>query len=138
MEILVKYPKTEFKNYEGVAVSVDDIVDKITKLAVCVTDQNGIFTDVNDQYTKLYGFSAEELIGNHFTMVVPEEGREYAKKVHDEFISGIMEMPAVWEVQQKDGTIMNIHVESILMQNDDDDNGPSKMTVIEALEKSKW
>ncbi|NQZ75977.1 MAG: PAS domain S-box protein [Ekhidna sp.] len=136
MEIVTKNPETRFTNHEGTSVAHEDILDKTTKLAVCVTDKHGNFVEVNEQYTKFYGFSEEELIGNHFTMVVPEEGRAYANQVHEDFIAGAVEMPAVWEVQQKDGSTMKIHVESIRMEDDNDkDGGPSKMTVIEALKQ---
>jgi two-component system CheB/CheR fusion protein len=132
METLIKNPSLEISDYTGKRLSPEYVLERITELAVCLTDQHGNFVDVNDSYTEFYGYSKEELIGQHFTMVVPEEGKAYAAQVHKDFINGKLEMPADWQVQGKDGELKTIHVESIRIVNkDDEEAGPSKMTIIE-------
>ena len=135
METVIQNPSIEFVDHAGVKFTSEEILNKIAGLAVCVTDSHGYFVEVNDNYTKLYGYSEEELVGNHFTMVVPEAGKAYAEQVHNDFIAGQDEMPAIWEVQRKDGEMIKIYVESIRMNDDGNDSGPSKMTVIEMLKK---
>lgn len=44
-----------------------------TPLGVCITDENGYFESVNPAYEKLYRYDKGELIGQHFTIVVPDE-----------------------------------------------------------------
>ena len=72
MKIISK-PHYTFSDYTGKKLSVEEVLNKITGLAVCITDKDGNFIDVNENYTKLYGFKEEELIGNHLSMVLPDE-----------------------------------------------------------------
>jgi|GEM_PF-3722781 len=122
-----------YQNYLGEQLTHDDILDKIQKLAFCLTDERGYFLEVNPAYCDLYGYTEAELIGNHFTMVVPEAYRAYASDVHDQFIAGTDEMPAQWTVQNKAGELMQIHAEAIRCQSKE--GTTTKMTLIERLDK---
>lgn len=84
-------------------------------MAICVTDEKGNFVEVNDAYTELYGYTRQELIGNHFSMVVPEHYRDQASQIHDAFMAGAPEMPAEWVVVRKNGEQRNIYVVPTLM-----------------------
>ena len=134
MKIISK-PNRTFADHTGKKLSVDEVLDKISGLAVCVTDKDGNFIEVNESYTKLYGFKEEELVGNHFSMVLPEEHKAFVTQLHNDFIAGQEEMPQEFEVQRKDGKLMKIYVEAVRMLRDDDDGGPTKITIIEALKK---
>ncbi|MCS6989636.1 MAG: PAS domain S-box protein [Chloroherpetonaceae bacterium] len=87
-------------------------------MAICVTDENGYFVDFNEAYLKLYGYEREEMLGKHFTMVVPEHYRAEAARIHDAFMAGAPEMPAEWVVVRKDGELRNIYVVPTLMVKD--------------------
>jgi PAS domain S-box-containing protein len=121
-----------FLDYNGVAVSSNQVLDKVEGLAFCVTDHTGRFVEVNNAYTQLYGYSEAELIGNHFTMVLPAEYREYGAKVHDEFIGGAVEMPQEWTVMRKDGSLVRINAEAVRCEKGGEQ--PSKLTIIEVLD----
>lgn len=73
-----------------------------TPVGVCVTTDDGFFEQVNPAYERLYGYSAAELIGRHFTMVVPQDQRAALTDLHDRFISFGAEMRGEWEVITKD------------------------------------
>ena len=88
-----------------------DMVYDTARIGMCVTDDKGNFVRVNRAYCETYGYRPEELIGNHFTMVLPEEDRSYGARVHDRFIAEtIREIPGEWKVQAKDGAIHDIYV----------------------------
>ena len=74
-----------------------------TPLGVCVTDAEGLFEQVNEAYCRLYGYAREELIGRHFTMVVPEEHRKFLSDLHDDFIANGTEIRGEWQVLDKLG-----------------------------------
>jgi PAS domain S-box-containing protein len=68
------------------AVSEQEIsintVFEVSRLGVCLIDDRGRFVQVNQAYCDLYGYSAKELIGQPFTLVLPankhkEAVREY-------------------------------------------------------------
>lgn len=51
-------------------------VIKTAPLGICITDPNGRFEMVNPAYCQFYGYREEELIGHHFTLVVPAAYRQ--------------------------------------------------------------
>ncbi len=66
-------------------VGIQNIIDR-TPLGVCVTNNRGIFESVNNAYCDLYGYGENELIGQHFTMVVPDAMKPLLSDLHDQFI----------------------------------------------------
>ncbi len=130
MNTLLENPALKLVDYQGEQLKADQLLERITQLAFCITDSNGYFVEVNDAYTQFYGFSREELLGNHFTIVVPEAYRDYAADVHNRFIAGEVEMPAEWEVQRRNGERVRIMAEAIRVEGE---GGISKLTVIEPI-----
>ncbi|MCD8568429.1 MAG: PAS domain S-box protein, partial [Geovibrio sp.] len=67
------------------------------EVGICLTDSKGCFVKVNKAYMQIYGYTENELLGSPFTIVVPENFRETAMHMHNEFISGkLSEIPAEW------------------------------------------
>ncbi len=95
---------------------------------ICVTDEKGLFVQVNQAYCNLYGYSREELTGKHFTLVVPESFRETAARLHDEFIAQGREIPAVWDVVDKSGRPRRVAVRASLLKRND--GARRKITVV--------
>lgn len=129
MKTVLENPKLTLVDHAGTVLSPDQLLTSIEGLAYCVTDSRGYFVEVNAGYEKLYGYTQEELIGNHFTMVVPAEARELLSELHSNFIAGEDELPTEYTVQRKDGSLIAIKVSAVRMQ--DGDNGNSKLTIIE-------
>ncbi len=86
------------------------LIYESAKVGFCITDEQGNFVSVNTSYCKIYGYEREELIGKHFTIVLPEPLRQKAVQLHDAFIAGNPESSALWRVQRKDGTEMQVYV----------------------------
>lgn len=82
---------------------------------ICVTDERGLFVDVNNAYCKLYGYTREKLIGQSFTLVVPPDFRNQLQKWHDAFFAEGKEPPAEFEVVNKRGDILLIKVTAELL-----------------------
>ena len=81
------------------------------QFGVCLTDHEGRFFYANRRYLDLYGYQEEELLGQPFTIVLPEDARAAAQALHQEFLAGrCEELPAVWTVQRKDGTQFRLSV----------------------------
>lgn len=85
-------------------------------VGVCVTDENGIFVQVNPAYCKIYGYSNQELIGQHFTIVVQPNQREQLHKLHARCIGeGISELATEWQVMHKTGRLIDIAVNTCVI-----------------------
>ncbi|WP_247236703.1 PAS domain S-box protein [Telluribacter sp. SYSU D00476] len=86
-----------------------------TSIGICITDKDGRFVSVNNQYARLYGYAKEDLVGQSFTLVVPAENRVMAQISHDDFIREGTEIPGEWKVQRKDGSIIDVYVSAELL-----------------------
>ncbi|MBC9784703.1 diguanylate cyclase [Heliobacterium chlorum] len=108
-----------------------------TPVGICMTDEFGFFEDVNPAYCSIYGYSKEELIGKHFTVVCTESNKEVLSRTHDSFISGNGELAEEWEVVRKDGSRIYIYANATLIK--DLDGRAKKVTfVIDVTDRKKF
>ena len=112
-------------------------VIKVAPLGICITDPSGHFEMVNPAYCQFYGYREEELIGHHFTLVVPEAYRIQMHQLHDDFIQGneTHELRQEWEVRCKNGETRTIIAEAARIIGDDDQ--PRKVTFIVDITQRK-
>ncbi|HEV7350928.1 PAS domain S-box protein [Telluribacter sp.] len=113
---------TESRRVQQELYSSERMLDSVfnaTSIGICITDKDGRFVSVNDQYARLYGYQKEELTGQSFTLVVPAENRVWAQLAHDEFFRVGQEFPGEWKVQRKDGTIIDVYVSAELLEQPD-------------------
>jgi PAS domain S-box-containing protein len=73
--------------------------------AMVVTDAAGIIQSANPAYYRLYGYEPPEMIGQHFTMVVPQERREQVWASYQQVFTGPDEVePVETVVRRADGS----------------------------------
>lgn len=103
-------------------LGIDSTVITSAPIGICVTDAHGYFVMVNAAYCALYGYREEELIGQHFTVVVPEQARSGLSSLHDAFIAGDHQLEAEneWEVIRKDGARLHILANAARITGPDD------------------
>lgn len=97
-------------------------------IGICITDENGNFEFMNKEYCTFYGYSSEELIGEHFTMLVPEENKKFMSTLHDKYIEGKKEVEGEWEVIDKKGNKKTILANATRILGKD--QKPKKVTYI--------
>lgn len=107
--------KKELKDKEQLL----NAIFQVANVGICVTDESGNFTIVNDAYCKIYGYTREELLGNHFTKIISEENYEDARKAHDKFFNEGFEMGREWSVITKDGRGLNVYSSAALLKQED-------------------
>jgi len=100
-----------------------------TDLAICITDEDQNFAAVNNNYLKLYEFDREDLIGQNFLKVVPQENQDELSELHDKFIEIQIEMMRDWEVLTKSGKRMKISVDAGF--SDKIKDAPHKITFVQ-------
>ncbi|MFW5684009.1 MAG: two-component system sensor histidine kinase NtrB [Spirochaetota bacterium] len=106
-----------------------------TPVGICITDEHGYYEYVNPTYCRLYGYEPEDLIGNHFTIVVPEQNRERLIHLHSEFMGRRYELRGEWEVLRRDGTPMAIIADAAYII--DVDGRPKKVTFVLDISERK-
>lgn len=109
-----------------------------TPIGICITDRHGYFEYVNPVYCRLYGYRPEALLGNHFTLVVPEESQKQLSDLHDAFIAaggGSGELRGEWNVRCSDGTPLVILADAAFIE--DTDGEPKKVTFVVDITERK-
>lgn len=101
-----------------------------TKIGICITDSNACFVMVNKAYCQVYGYSEAELIGNPFTIVVPDEYKEMMNFLHKKFLDDKHEISRQWTVQRKDGELIEISVDTAYSA-EIFDQSPHKITFVQ-------
>lgn len=87
-------------------------------VGMCVTNEACRFVMVNDAYCNTYGYSRDELIGQVFTKVLPEEDRDFAFNMHKRYLEGHPESEGEWRICRKDGERRTIWVTAARVIND--------------------
>lgn len=111
---------------------VKDITDQESELGICITDSKGYFVSVNQRYCDIYDWQASELIGKHFTEVVPAQHKDQLKRMHDAFIENQYEIIRNWEVQKKDQSKIKIQADAGWNDRIFDGN-PHKITFVHVM-----
>lgn len=89
-----------------------EIIESTPEIGVCITNDKGNFVAVNTAYTKVYGYSKSELVGNSFLIVVPKHNKENMTHLHNKFIRDKREISREWEVVDKNGNSILISVDT--------------------------
>lgn len=73
--------------------------------AMALSAPDGTVLDANPAYYQLYGYPAEEVIGNNFSLIVPEEQRQKARELYAAlFLSPTVISPVKARIVRADGT----------------------------------
>jgi PAS domain S-box-containing protein len=78
------------------------IIDS-TPLGIVITNEDGIIEYANQAYCDIYGYTAQEMIGKPFTIVVPPEKKDFWMDLHRKYLDGYKEIRGEWEVRHKSG-----------------------------------
>ena len=103
------------------------IVDS-TPVAICITNAQGLYEYVNPRYRRLTGYDSEELVGRHFTKVVPTEEQDELEHLHDEFMGRRYELAGQWRIVNKEGRTIPILANAAYII--DVDGKPKKVTFV--------
>ena len=87
-------------------------------MGVAVFDENGIYETVNPAYCAIYGYAREELLGQCFTMVFPEDSRERVLALHKQFIADGLGLRGQWTVMARNGETRFVVTESVRIETD--------------------
>lgn len=96
-----------------------DIVFNATHVGICLTNDQGIFVRVNQAFSDILGWSLDELVGHHFSMLFKQEFHEAARQLHQLFmrdLAGVV--PDEWVLKRKDLQKITLSVSNSLYTDD--------------------
>ncbi len=100
--------KTIKEEIEKHPENVQAIIDNEKDMGICITNANGYFVTVNSRYPEIYRYAKNDIIGNHFSMMLPPADADKLSKRHDDFIKDKHEIIRNWEVMNKNGEKIKI------------------------------
>jgi len=71
---------------ESLNIALEAYAYGMANIAICITDENGVYISVNDKYASLFGYKPSELIGGHFLKVMPKDEADKVVKFYGEKI----------------------------------------------------
>ena len=84
-------------------------------IGICITDEHAKLIKANQVFCKLYGFDADELVGEDFSVMLPEEKKQNSLLLHNELISGTPLGDTEWIVKNKQGTEIKVKVSASIL-----------------------
>ncbi|MGM0589495.1 MAG: PAS domain S-box protein [Bacteroidota bacterium] len=78
------------------------------EVGLSVTDEQGYYVTVNQSYCNLVGFDRDELIGQNFTIILPQSEHQRASHAYQTFMRSSQALPNQWELKTKQGEILKV------------------------------
>lgn len=111
---IVPIAKSPYKKTEILA-PLFDIIDT----GICVTDEAGYFVDLNEAYSKIYGYTKKEMIGTAFKLVIPTKSYRMVQKTKNLLYQHKIVKPTSLKVKHKDGSLIHITMSCVLIKHTD-------------------
>lgn len=84
------------------------ILDHVSA-GICIIDAGGKVAKVNSAFCDICGYSRQELLGEHFNIILPEGVKKYAGSLHQDLIQGIAEESGgEWQVVDRQGCMKEV------------------------------
>ncbi len=90
-------------------------------VSLCMCDHRGRHVTVNRAYCDLFGYRPEELVGRHYTKVLPPEEFEHGQSIFDSYMGGQAPAVLVTELRgrRKDGTVLYVELSARVLIRED-------------------
>jgi len=77
-----------------------------TGIGVCFLDERGTFLRVNPAFSRMLGFSPDEIVGRPWTLAAPPEVAAFGHRFIAELFSERSRLPDEWRVRRADGSLL--------------------------------
>jgi PAS domain S-box-containing protein len=119
------------KNTATAAYTVEQAVEQLSALCTNLTNKSGVFLKVSPSYCKLVGYTADELVGQHFTKVVPKLINYNALQMNMRLDGrGNLTRPR-YNIRTKSGVNVPVHVTTVLIY--DNDGNTFRLAIVEPI-----
>jgi diguanylate cyclase (GGDEF)-like protein/PAS domain S-box-containing protein len=106
---------------EGTPISVplNEAILEALPVGVCLTDETGHYRFMNDAYCAIYEYVREEMIGQHYSVIMPPDQLDLANAHYKRLLSGDTGIPVERKRQRRNGSIIYIEAANALVQDAD-------------------
>ena len=102
------------KTFES--ADLNEAVLEALPIGVCLTDETGHYRFMNDAYCAIYEYVREEMIGQHYSVIIPPDQIAVAKAHYERLLNGDTGIPVERKRQRKDGGIIYIEAANALVR----------------------
>ncbi len=95
-----------------------DVLNELP-VGISLTDEAGTYRVVNDAFHRIYDFEPAEIVGQHYTTIVPPDQVELARAQYAQLLAGDLAIPVERKRQRKDGRIVHIEAANALVEDPD-------------------
>jgi diguanylate cyclase (GGDEF)-like protein/PAS domain S-box-containing protein len=88
----------------------------VLPVGVCLTDEDGYYRMMNDAYCAIYEYDREEMLGKHYSVIMPPDQFALANAHYVQVLGGDVGIPVERKRQRKDGSIAYIEAANALVQ----------------------
>ena len=88
----------------------------ILPVGVCLTDEGGYYRMMNDAYCAIYEYDREEMLGQHYGVIMPPDQIALANAHYARLLSGDVGIPVERKRQRKNGSIVYIEAANALVE----------------------
>jgi len=91
----------------------------VLPVGVCLTDETGHYRMMNDAYCAIYEYDREEMLGQHYSVIMPTDQIALANAHYARLLSGDVGIPVERKRQRKNGSIAYIEAANALVVGED-------------------
>lgn len=106
-------------------------------VGIAAIDYNGFYVTVNPAYCGIYGYLPEQMLGQSFTMVFPEDVRTSVLGKHQHFLDEGGRLGGEWSVRRHDGIVLTVWTESVPFQRQDGSKPDRLVYVLNITEQKR-
>ena len=125
---------TERKQLEVLRSLMSATLD-VLPVGVCLTDEDGYYRVMNGAYCAIYEYDREEMLGQHYSVIMPPDQITLANAHYARLLSGDVGIPIERKRQRKDGSI--VYIEAINALVDDAEGKKLVITTVHDISERK-
>jgi PAS domain S-box-containing protein len=91
----------------------------LVPVGICLTDMDGHYLRVNEEYCRIFGYSKKELLGQHFSMILLPERVETGVDNYARLLKGEVHFPRERERLRRDGSRVYVDAASAVLYAED-------------------
>ena len=103
------------KKTESSSIPLNEAVLEALPVGVCLTDESGHYRFMNNAYCQIYEYVREEMVGQHYSVIMPPDQIALANSQYERLLSGDTGIPTERKRQRKDGSILYIEAANALV-----------------------